>query len=149
MKRLPRVTFGRAVSLDKEFSHDICSRALFPETHLYRNSFCLEKGRKGILELFTRPQSVIRTMNFPGNTKRARWLSQALGRQQRVQRPAQTHTVLSTVPIHPLLSSCECQPLYVRGLQSPHQLCEAAIIHLTSQMRKWVLEVKGLHRSHS
>ena len=56
MKRLPRVMYGRAVSLDKEFSHDICSRALFPETHLYGNSFCLEKGRKGILELFTGPQ---------------------------------------------------------------------------------------------
>lgn len=70
-------------------------------------------------------QTVIRTMNFPGNTKRARWLSQALGRQQRVRRPAQTHTVVSTVPVHPLLSSYECQPLYIRGLQSPHQFYEA------------------------
>ena len=93
-------------------------------------------------------QTVIRTMNFPGNTKRARWLSQALGRQQRVRRPAQTHTVVSTVPVHPLLSSYECQPLYIRGLQSPHQFYEAAVIHLTSQMRKWVPEVKWLCADH-
>ena len=82
VKRLPRVTYGRAVSLDKEFSHDSCSRTLFPETHLYGN-FCLRNGRKGILELFTRPQSKShRNSELPREHKEGKVAPQALGQQQ-------------------------------------------------------------------